>query len=229
MAREWARRISADRELVEALGSEAARLTLRQVVEGDLPRRNPLPVPDERRWQVNWWPERLGEELVTDIRPDTVRLALNEYAAGGVRVFVRGRGLVESTHRRSPASVNRLRAQLAAIHRHARHEWGLSIESPTKSVPARKELNQRKVFLTEQQAGTLLAAARDSSWPKLYLLVLLGIATGARRGSLEALRWSDIDFETRTASVPKTKNGDAPGRLPLGSQLPGSPSGIGRD
>lgn len=69
LAREWAKRIEADRELV------AARVTLADVVRGDPPRRAPLLVPEQRRWQLDWWIERLGDRLLTEIQPDDVRLA----------------------------------------------------------------------------------------------------------------------------------------------------------
>lgn len=209
LAREWARRITGDAELVEALGTEAARLTLRDVVDGDPPRRTPMPSPPATRWMVDWWLARLGDRLIADVRPDDVRQALNIYGAGTVRVHIRNSAEARDTGmKRAPATVNRMRSRLAAIYRHARGEWGLMLESPTKSVPKRKEDNQRKVFLTEEQAGKLLAAARASDWPRLHLLVVMAVTTGARRGTLQALRWSDIDFEARTASLARTKNGD---------------------
>lgn len=212
LARAWARTTTRNEEWLKALGTAAARLTLRQVVAGDPPGRCPMESPDQTRWLIDWWLERLGDQIITDIRPDDVRTALNEYAAGKVRVHVRGkadpRETRETEKRRAPATVNRMRSRLAAIYRHARNEWGLTLESPTKSVPKRKENNARKVFLTEDQAAKLLAAAKDSDWQKLYLLVVMGISTGARRGTLEALRWSAIDFDARTAAVPRTKNGD---------------------
>ena len=48
----------------------------------------------------------------------------------------------------------------------------------------------------------------------LYLLVLMAITTGARRGELLCLRWNDIDFEKQVAYVNNTKNGEAKA-LPL--------------
>jgi len=57
-------------------------------------------------------------------------------------------------------------------------------------------------------------ACRASHWDKLYLLVLLAITTGARKGELTKLRWNDIDFDRRTAYVATTKNGQ-PKVLPL--------------
>jgi len=37
---------------------------------------------------------------------------------------------------------------------------------------------------------------------------VLAITTGARRGELLGLKWTDIDFQRRTATLHKTKNGD---------------------
>ncbi len=38
------------------------------------------------------------------------------------------------------------------------------------------------------------------------MLVHMALATGARRGELIGLKWSDINFNTRTAHLEKTKN-----------------------
>ena len=43
---------------------------------------------------------------------------------------------------------------------------------------------------------------------RLYLLVLMAITTGARRGELLALRWRDLDLERHTACVATSKNGE---------------------
>lgn len=208
LAKEWGRRILADRETAAALGTEAATITLRGVVKGDPPRRPAYAGSDQTEWQVNWWLERLGDRVLIDITPDDVRDALNEYAASSATVFVRGKGLKQTQRPRSDATVNRMRAKLGALYRHARVAWGITADSPLRAVPPRREKNRRKVFLSVEQAGKLLEAAHASGYPKLGLLVLMGIATGARRGELEGLRWSDIDFDARTALVRDTKNGD---------------------
>jgi len=208
LAREWGRRVASDRELLAALGTECARLTLDDLVKGDPPRRPAFSVPEARRWQVEWWVARLGGRPLTEISADSIRTALAEYAAGNVMVHVRGKGLVDTGRQRTPATVNRLRAQLAALYRHARVAWGLTIDSPLRSVPPRPEKNQRKRFLAESEVARLLAAARVSTWSKLYLLVLMALTTGARRGELTGLRWTDIDFEARTAILRDSKNGD---------------------
>ena len=44
--------------------------------------------------------------------------------------------------------------------------------------------------------------------------MLFALTTGARRGELYGLRWSDVDMARRWAIFPRTKNGDARG-VPL--------------
>ena len=68
--------------------------------------------------------------------------------------------------------------------------------------------------MSEAERTSLFKACRASHWDKLYLIVLLAITTGARKGELTKLRWNDIDFDRRTAYVATTKNGQ-PKVLPL--------------
>src|SRR4051794_30045325 len=49
--------------------------------------------------------------------------------------------------------------------------------------------------------GQLLERARNT---RLYPLILLGLATGARRGELLALQWQDVEFETGLMNVTKS-------------------------
>ncbi|MCS5708706.1 tyrosine-type recombinase/integrase [Candidatus Berkiella cookevillensis] len=43
--------------------------------------------------------------------------------------------------------------------------------------------------------------------PLFYLLILMAITTGARRGELEKLCWCDIDLQQQQAHCKDTKNG----------------------
>ena len=80
--------------------------------------------------------------------------------------------------------------------------------------------------LDDEQAGQLLAAA---STTRLYVPIVVALATGLRRGELLALRWQDIDLATGIVQVvrsleqtndglrfkaPKTKRGQRPVVLP---------------
>jgi integrase len=55
---------------------------------------------------------------------------------------------------------------------------------------------------------------RVGEWPPLHTLVLLAITTGARKGELIRLKWSDIDLRNGRALVRETKN-DEQRTLPL--------------
>jgi len=63
-------------------------------------------------------------------------------------------------------------------------------------------------YLSDEERERLLVACRESSWPRLYVLVLMALTTGARRGELLALRWCDVDMERAEAILNDTKNGD---------------------
>lgn len=63
--------------------------------------------------------------------------------------------------------------------------------------------DQPMVILTHQQALALLKAAAQRRW--LYVLILLGVATGARLGELLALQWADIDLEQGTVRIGRSR------------------------
>ena len=108
-----------------------------------------------------------------------------------------------------------------------RHPYQQSFLTPVKlmtyqktppHIPALPENNARTRFLLEAERLPLFEACRASALPKLYLLALLAITTGARKGELLNLRWADIDLERFRAYVATTKNGQ-PKVLPLTSSV----------
>jgi integrase len=69
---------------------------------------------------------------------------------------------------------------------------GIEVPKLTKKAPRMVE---------KGGVGKLLERARET---RLYPLILLGLATGARRGELLALQWPDIDHETGLMSLTKS-------------------------
>ena len=57
--------------------------------------------------------------------------------------------------------------------------------------------------LTPEQAKQLIKAASEY---KLEAIITLALATGMRRGELLALRWQDIDFNTKSLHIRRTRN-----------------------
>ncbi|MDC0447147.1 site-specific integrase, partial [Gammaproteobacteria bacterium] len=82
--------------------------------------------------------------------------------------------------------------------------------------------------MSNSEKDRLLNECQNSSWNKLYLIVLMAITTGARKGELERLKWSDIDFDRGLAYGHQTKNGE-PRVLPLTQQVLTEMERVGRE
>jgi len=152
-------------------------------------------VNDERR-KLSFWLEALGDNVIIDI----TTVCINEARSTLPSLF-------------KNATVNRYVAAISVVFSYACREYGLHI-NPVRNIPSLPENNERIRFLSEAERTRLFSSCRASQWDKLYLLVLLAITTGARKGELTKLRWNDIDFDRRTAYVSTTKNGQ-PKVLPL--------------
>jgi len=82
-------------------------------------------------------------------------------------------------------------------------EWELIGRNVAKRVklPHIERYEPQKLMV--KQAIRLLEAARGS---RLEALLLLALTTGMRRGELLALRWSDVDLDSRVLHVLRTMN-----------------------
>jgi integrase len=168
-----------------------------------------------RPQRIGFWVARFADTRLVDLTDDAIFDALQDLATERGRFYagkdVDGKPIYKAKRKAlSGPSVNRYGAALAAMlswaikNRIAPSDW----RHPCKSVERFPENKGRVRFLSDDERERLLAACKASKWPKLYLLVLLAITTGARRGELQRLRWADIDFERCVASVDETKNGD---------------------
>ena len=109
-----------------------------------------------------------------------------------------------------------MRSTLSALLKYAKRRRFLprGWSNPVLDVEAQREDNARVRFLTDAERERLLTACRLSTWGKLYLLVLMAITTGARRGELLKLTYGDLDLANGTAYLRTSKNGE-PRVLPL--------------
>jgi len=174
-----------------------------------------------RHARVGWWRERLGAHPAVAVTDDDIFAALEAYAAAPARVFA---GL-DADGRRifrakgscpAPATINRHQNALSAV-----FQWGIERRllprdhrNPARLVKRRREADGRIRFLTPEERARLLDAAKASKWPRLYLLVLMALTTGARKGELLRLTWGDVSLERSVAYVAETKNAQ-PRVLPL--------------
>lgn len=188
-AKAWATRLEADAEMMAALGSPGGAKTFREVANAMLmakPGRD-----SSREARVTWWIDRIGARSIGRIELGDLKPLLDDYAKT-----------------RKPATCNRLRAAVSSVFRYAIHE-NLLTRNPAAGLAHRTENNQVVRWLSDDERKALLAACEASAWPKLKALVLTLLGTGCRLGEALRLRWSDIDFEARTAVLAITKNGES--------------------
>ena len=152
--------------------------------------------------RLDYWVNRFGDKQVTQIDEDVV-----------------DDGLVELAVTRTGSTVNRYKSTLSAVfiffiqHRDYKK---LRYTNPVRkeSVSRFSENQAKQRFLSHDEQDTLISASKKANWDRFYLVVLLAITTGARKGEILSLKWSDIDFQNRTALLADTKNGK-PRLLPL--------------
>jgi integrase len=209
-ARTWARRIENDAEAIEALDREGARLTFEALAREYLHQWNGKSRATPNK--VAWWVARLGTRKLTDINSKLIQRHLDDFGNGKAERYNGSRANTQPIYRtldrkRGPATYNRMRALISAVFKFAIARHYLTT-NPVKNVPSKTENNKRVRYLSDDERKALLDAVRACQWPKLHLLVMLAITTGARQGELLGLRWTDIDFKAKTARLATTKNGE---------------------
>jgi integrase len=88
-------------------------------------------------------------------------------------------------------------------------EWGVVQRNVADAVKPPKITNTEIEIIDETQARLMLQQLRGRS---LYMIALLGLTTGMRRGELLALRWSDVDLKGATLRVTQSLEQTKPGR-----------------
>ena len=139
----------------------------------------------DRMWTAYILPE-IGQSRADDVRPKTIKALLNKVEEKG------------------PIMANRVRALLAAIFRYGKDQFIIEA-NPVKEVKAPgKERRRQRALDTEQQLRGFFAALDAMSCSPLVKMALpLVIATAARPGEVCAMRWSDVDLESKTWRLPE--------------------------
>jgi integrase len=176
-----------------------------------------------RLYRLAEWHAKLGDRVACTLTDDDVFHTLEAIGAAPARHYAGRDADGRPIHRarkekRSPATVNRYHAALAAVYTWAIKKRRLpkGTVHPCRQIEGAQEPAGVVRFLSDEERNRLLEACRRSAWPPLYALVLMAITTGARRGELERVTWGDIDFERNVAHVRAhapgehvSKNGDA--------------------
>jgi integrase len=168
-----------------------------------------------RAQRMDWWDAEIGHMRIDEVEQDHIYFALERLSSRNVRYWAGrdadGKPIFKSKNKPyAPATINRYAATIGALFtwcvkkRLPPKGW----EHPCRGIERLPENNEIVRFLSNDERISLLSACKASKWPKLYLLVLMAITTGARRGELENLRWNEINFNRHEATIQLTKNGD---------------------
>lgn len=174
-----------------------------------------------RLQRLTWWATRVGSKTLQELSDDEVHAALESLSSQHARFYAGTDADDLPIYRKkrkplAPATLNRYSASLAAVITWAikRRVAPKGYVHPCRSVESRPEHNEKTRYLSDAERAALLVACRASPWPRLYLLMLTALTTGARKSELLGLRWTDIDLDRGTAHLGRSKNGD-PRVLPL--------------
>lgn len=154
---------------------------------------------------------RRAKKTATDYRSLINRIILPEI--GHLKVADVTTDDIEALHRKlgsTPAQANRVRAiaskafELAEVWR-----WRKQSTNPCKLVEKYPEEPRDRTFSNDEitRIGAALSNLEDSANPNAILAIRIAALTGLRIGEVLGLRWTDIDFKTGVATLPKTKTG----------------------
>lgn len=146
--------------------------------------RSPKTIDEARREIETRIRPRLGDVLVADLTSEHLDAAYSAWLDEGL----------------APSSVHRHVAAIsAALSQGVRWKWITVSPAATAEAPSAKSA-RKLVTPTADQVGRLVRAAEKDD-PMMAAAVALAFVTGARRGELAALRWSDIDLEPDAAVI----------------------------
>lgn len=154
-----------------------------------LPRKRPG-TQRHQATQLAWWRQQLGTLRLDQLTP--------------ARLTTCRERLAET---RAPATVNRYLAVLSHALNVAIQEWGWLEASPLRRVRRLREPQGRVRYLDDAERQRLLEACAQSPNRVLLPVVMLALATGARKHELLSLTWREVDFRRERLLLLVTKTG----------------------
>jgi integrase len=147
------------------------------------------------RWRevhLAWWEARLGHLPLGEVTPALLVECRDDLALT-----------------RGPRTTRGYLATMEHAFKLAVEEWLWLEASPMTRVRKPKEPRGRVRFLSDDERPRLLDACRASGNRMLYPLVMLALATGARKMELLSLTWPQVDIGRAMITLLDTKNGES--------------------
>jgi len=189
--------------------SEAKRHTVNDLIERyikKVEKENPSRLVDVGP-MLQWWSNELGDYVLADLTRAKLSVVIEKLA--NKKIMRRDKDTGERYEDSiSSARVNRYMFALSKACTIAVNEWEWMHENPFLKIKKFSETRGRVRFLSDDERNRLLSACQESSYQPLYLIVVLALSTGCRKGELLRLKWQDIDFERKQFVLHITKNGE---------------------
>jgi site-specific recombinase XerD len=132
--------------------------------------------------RIDYWCKVFGDRIMTDIDIFDLREHID--------------GMIDEGQRAS--TINRKKAVLSSVFKFALSR-GYVDANIVRNVVIDDDTKRRNRVLSDAERQRLIKACQASHWDKLYLLVLMAMTTGARKGELMILRWCDVDFKAEVS------------------------------
>jgi integrase len=148
--------------------------------------RRPTTIAENRRKIEKTIRPRLGNLRLAKLSPGNMNDAYDDWLQSGL----------------SPTTVHHLHAIVSAALNHAVRRGDLAVSPAARAEPPRNGSKIPTVPTVEQLGALVRCAAEDD--PTFATVILLAAMTGARRGELAALRWSDVDLDAGRITIAKS-------------------------
>lgn len=179
-------------------------------------------LPDTRQAE-NMTLKALLERYITDITPlkrsatsektrikAIMRRDIGGYSLAALTSAIVAKYRDERLKTVAPATVVRELNTISHAIDIGRKEWGIYVpENPVKLVRRPSVSRGRERRLQKDEEQRLVDACEAMRSPYMRPLIALALETAMRRGELLGLLWANINWETRVAHLPLTKNGES--------------------
>jgi integrase len=140
--------------------------------------------------RIDYWCRVFGDRIMTDIDIFDLRDHIDSMMDEGQRA----------------TTINRTKAVLSSVYKFALSR-GYVDENIVRNVVIDDDTRRRDRVLTDDERKRLIKSCQESHWDKLYLVVLMAMTTGARKGELLSLRWCDVNIKDSSGYLGDSKNG----------------------
>ena len=176
-------------ELFLQAGKRIRYKTFREVCDEYLSRWNKKDYQGQMQ-RIDYWCKVFGDRIMTDIDIFDLREHIDSMIDEGQRA----------------TTINRTKAVLSSVFKFALSR-GYVDDNIVRNVVIDDDTKRRDRVLSDDERQRLIKACQESHWNKLYLLVLMAMTTGARKGELMSLRWCDVSYKDNTGYLGDSKNG----------------------